>query len=205
MALRVALCLLIVAVVAAVQVESAAFQKILLVLILASPIPSAVRASATAKASAAPRLVLRMALLVPIPANVARDIATAKINADLLLAQPMVSIALAPRASVAREFVAQANAARLLAQPTVMIALTPANVVLGNATLMEYAGLDAKIIMLLAITTGGAVRAIVIYMREDVKIPDMSPVLSLRVIVHIAALLGREFIIARVLFAHQAL
>ena len=210
MALRVALCLLIVAVAAAVQVESAAFQKILLVLILASPITSAVRASATAKASAAPRLVLKMGLPVPIPANVARDIATAKINADLLLAQPMVSIALAPRASVAREFVAQANAARLLAQPTVMIVGILVIVVLGSAILMEYAGLDVKIMMLFATIIGSAVLGIVLLLMEtteqkDVKTTIFIPAPTKGAIVHIAALLGREFIIARVLFAHQAL
>ncbi|PJA01740.1 hypothetical protein COX74_01160 [bacterium (Candidatus Gribaldobacteria) CG_4_10_14_0_2_um_filter_41_16] len=91
-----------------------------------------------------------------------------------------------------------------------MIALTPANVVLGNATLMEYAGLDVKIMMLFATIIGSAVLGIVLLLMEtteqkDVKTTIFIPAPTKGAIVHIAALLGREFIIARVLFAHQAL
>ena len=91
-----------------------------------------------------------------------------------------------------------------------MIALTSANVVLGNATLMEYAGLDVKIMMLFATIIGSAVLGIVLLLMEtteqkDVKTLDFIPAPTKGAIVHIAALLGREFIIARVLFAHQAL
>jgi hypothetical protein len=72
---------------AVAQVENAAFQKTLFVLILASPIASAVLASATAEENAVPKLVLKMGSLVPILANVARDIAIAKINAAPQAAQ----------------------------------------------------------------------------------------------------------------------
>jgi len=41
--------------------------------------------------------------------------------------------------------------------------------------------------------------------QKDVKTTIFIPAPTKGAIVHIAALLGREFIIARVLFAHQAL